>query len=119
LLLAQLIAMGMGMALLVRRAVPSRAALALALFCAFLLAPPVWSIGVTLWKDVLVGTALLGAVAALDTGRPMLALALSVLGTLCRHNAVVAAVPLALPAVNQMVRDRRGRILAGTAAIAL
>jgi len=118
LLLAQLLAIGMSMALIVRRAPPDRAAVALALFCGFLLAPPVWSIGVTLWKDVLVGAALLGAVAALGDGRPTLALGLTVLGTLCRHNALVAALPLVLPAVNQMIRNRRARILAGIAAIA-
>src|SRR5438093_10213584 len=46
LLLAQLLAIGACMAFLVRRAPPDRAALALALFCSFLVAPPVWSIGV-------------------------------------------------------------------------
>jgi hypothetical protein len=117
LLAAQLLAIGMSIALLVRGAPANRAAIALVVFCGFLVAPPVWSIGVTLWKDVLVGAALLGAVAALDAGRPTLALGLTVLGTLCRHNAIVAALPLALPAVNQIVRDRRGRVVAGIAAI--
>jgi hypothetical protein len=119
LLVGQLLAIGTGMALLARRAPTTRAAAALAIFCGFLVAPPVWSIGVTLWKDVLVGAALLGAVAALDADRPVLALCFTVLGTLCRHNAIVGVVPLALPAVNQLIRDRRGRLVAGAAVVGL
>lgn len=119
LLLVQLVAIALAMTLLVRRTPAARANAALAVFFAFLLAPPVWSIGVTLWKDVLVAAALLCAVAALDARRPALALGFATLGTLCRHNAVVGALPLALCAASHLVPGRRGRIVSGLAATAL
>jgi len=119
LLVLQLFAIGMGMALLTRRAPPARATAALAIVCGFLVAPPVWSIGVTLWKDVLVGAALLCAVASLDAKRPALALGFAVLGTLCRHNAILGALPLGVSAATHLVRDHRGRVVAGVAAVGL
>jgi len=119
LLVAQLLAIGFGMLILVRRAPATRALPALALLCGFMAAPPVWSIAVTLWKDALVGAALLGAVAAVDSRRPFLALGLTVLGTLCRHNAVVAALPLAMAAASHVVHRHRDRLIAAVAVLAV
>jgi hypothetical protein len=96
LFLAQLVLLGGGMALLARAAPPSRTAAAFALLVVFLLVPPIWSLAVTLWKDVLMAIALLWAVVALRARKPWSAFACCVVAVLCRHNAIFAALPLVL-----------------------
>ncbi|QSQ11570.1 hypothetical protein [Myxococcus landrumensis] len=97
------------MALLARSSDARAGRRGLVVLGAFLLVPTVWSLAVVLWKDVMVAALLLAAVAALKSRRPVLSLFLLCLGVAYRHNALVAAVPLALPVVAQLAPAPRWR----------
>lgn len=56
--------------------------------------PPTWALGVTLWGDVLMAAAMLGAVVAVTQRRLGLTLACLVTSVLMRHNALPAVGPL-------------------------
>ncbi len=105
-LLAQLLALSIVMAALVRRTAVHRSAPALALFALYLLTPPVWSLGVILWKDVLMAAAMTLAGVALCSEQFARSLALLVVAVLFRHNAIFAAAPLVLPVVRRMLHGR-------------
>ena len=98
LLVLQLLGLGSGFASLVwRRPVSSSA------FLAILLAlPPVWAIGVTQWKDVVLASFLMLAIAALDRRRTVAAVLLLTCATLARHNGITAVMPLAVIAALQL-----------------
>ncbi|WP_426753017.1 hypothetical protein [Myxococcus sp. Y35] len=98
----QLLGLGIAMSHLVKSPNPARGQWGLVLMAAFLLTPTVWALAVVLWKDVMMATALLGAVAALKARRPLLALSLILASVALRHNAIIAAVPLAIPTVAQL-----------------
>ncbi|WP_255207886.1 MULTISPECIES: hypothetical protein [unclassified Myxococcus] len=100
-LMAQLLAMGLCMAALVRSPKAREGRWGLVVMGLFLLTPTVWALAVTLWKDVMTAAVLLGAVAALKFRRPAMALVLLMAGVAFRHNAIIAAAPLAIPAVLQ------------------
>lgn len=101
-LVAQLLAMGGCMAFLVKSPEATKGRWGLVIMGAFLLTPTVWALAVILWKDVMTATVLLGAVTALKYRRPAIALVLLFAGVAFRHNALIAAVPLAIPAVAQL-----------------
>ncbi|MBI3183471.1 MAG: hypothetical protein HYZ28_15140 [Myxococcales bacterium] len=103
-LLAQLAALGGGMLLLALRAPEDRRPGVLAALLLFLALPPVWSLAVTLWKDVMMAAALLGAVAAVDRRSPALALLALAVACLARYNGLIAALPLALAAGAQLAQ---------------
>ncbi|WNZ59324.1 hypothetical protein QEG98_24940 [Myxococcus sp. MxC21-1] len=98
----QLLVMGACMAALVKSSDATKGRWGLLIMGAFLLTPTVWALAVILWKDVMTATVLLGAVAALKYRRPAIALVLLLAGVAFRHNALIAAVPLAIPAVVQL-----------------
>ncbi|WP_141618118.1 hypothetical protein [Myxococcus sp. AB036A] len=98
----QLIGLGIAMSYLARSSDPARGKWGLIIMGAFLLTPTVWALAVVLWKDVMMAAALLGAVAALKVHRPVLALLLLLAGVAFRHNAIVAAIPLAIPTMAQL-----------------
>ncbi|BDG01732.1 hypothetical protein [Anaeromyxobacter oryzae] len=117
LFLAQVVALPAGMAALVRR--PGHAPVAtLAVFVAFLVAPPVWGIANTLYKDVWMVVPLVFAVVALRRGHPVAAAVAAVIAALLRYNAIFAVVPLLVPMTAQLARTRVGRAVAGAAVIA-
>lgn len=109
LLVAQLSLLAAGMCLLARAAPPQSAPFSLAVLAAFFLLPPVWSIAVTLWKDVLMAVALLWAVVDLRVRRPARSFAWMIVAVLCRHNAIFAAVPLAVYAAALSAPRAAGR----------
>ncbi|WP_404369522.1 hypothetical protein ACIHQR_06815 [Corallococcus coralloides] len=120
-LLGQLLLLAGSMALLVRSPDGRTGRKGLFVLGAFLLVPTVWALAVTLWKDVMSAAVLLGAVAALRYRRPLWALVLLVAGTALRHNALVAALPLAVPVMAQVARPTwrwpaRALVLAGLVA---
>lgn len=117
-LLAQLLVISGGMALLVQEVPPRRSGAALAIFASFLIAPPVWSMAVTLWKDVLMAAALLASVVALRRAQPYWALAWMLVGALCRHNAIFAVAPLAIAAAGALA-PARWRIASAVLVLAL
>ncbi|WP_338871811.1 hypothetical protein [Myxococcus stipitatus] len=108
-LVLQLAMLSGGMALLVRSSDARAGRRGLVVFGAFLLVPTVWALAVVLWKDVMVAALLLGAVAALKGRRPVWALLLLCAGVAYRHNALIAAVPLAIPVVAQWAPSPRWR----------
>ncbi|MBN8465432.1 hypothetical protein JYJ95_02855 [Corallococcus exiguus] len=105
-LVGQLLLLAGSMALLVRSPDGRLQRRGLFILGVFLVVPTVWALAVTLWKDVMAAAVLLGAVAALKCRRPLLALVLLMAGTAFRHNALVAALPLAIPVMFQLSRPR-------------
>ncbi|BDG01733.1 hypothetical protein [Anaeromyxobacter oryzae] len=81
----------------------------------FLAAPTTWTFAAMLGKDGLMAGALLLACAALRSGRPGATLALALAGTLLRHNAILAAAPLAVGAIWEGRRPS-GRLARGAVA---
>ncbi|AGC41765.1 hypothetical protein MYSTI_00413 [Myxococcus stipitatus DSM 14675] len=108
-LVLQLAMLSGGMAVLIRSTDARAGRRGLVVFGAFLLIPTVWSLAVVLWKDVMVAALLLCAVVALKSRRPFVALLLLCAGVAYRHNALVAAVPLAIPVVAQLAPAPRWR----------
>jgi hypothetical protein len=119
----QLATIGGGFALLAWRAVrtPARSKLPFAVVVAFLAVPTTWALAAVLGKDALLVGALLLASAALRAGRPGVAFALALAGTLVRHNAILATAPLAIGAAWECrrLRSRSARALAAAAALAV
>lgn len=98
----QLLALGACMAALVRSPETRQGRWGLLVMATFLFIPTAWALAVTLWKDVMTAAALLGAVAALKYRRPGIALFLLLAGAAFRHNALIAAIPLAIPTTAQL-----------------
>ena len=93
LVLFQLLVLSGAMAIVLRGAKPlvRRGGLLL-----FLLVPTIWTLGVTLWRDVAMAACLAAAIAALSSRRWIIATGFLVAALLCRHNAIVAVAPLAV-----------------------
>ena len=108
----QLASIGGGLALLGARAAARHGALAALVTGATLAAPGTYAIAAMLGKDALLAGALLLAAAALRYGRSRAALALSLVATLLRLNAIFAAVPLAAGALWGDLRRGRARAAA-------
>ena len=104
-LVLQLGALSMGLALLV-----GRSALRLALFLAMLVLPTLWAPGVTLWKDIMMAAVLLWAVICFARKNPLGALLLVGLAATLRHNAIFAIAPLVLLAASELVSTRNARL---------
>src|SRR5262249_53069974 len=118
-LLVQLAALSGGTVLLLRGA---RRLPAVMLLFGFLCMPPVWSIGVTIWKDVAMAIALLWSIVALHRGRPLAPAGMAVLATTTRLNAITAVVPLVIPitaAIPTLTTSLAKRALAITTLVAM
>ena len=120
-LCVQLLGLSLGGAALLRDASGRRGLWALVLLSVFLVLPSTWAIGVTLWKDVLNGVALLWCVLLRVHGRTRWALVFLVAATLTRHNALIASVALApwVVAGFPWVRERWGRRVMASIALVL
>ncbi|HTP29186.1 MAG TPA: hypothetical protein VMK12_26430 [Anaeromyxobacteraceae bacterium] len=112
----QLAMLAFGFAVLCHRTRDHRILVA-GLFVLTLTCSPIWSLAVVLWKDVLMAGILLCAVASLRCLRPWLALSILVCASLTRHNALLAALPLMVPAAMMLANSLRVRLLAGLAAL--
>jgi hypothetical protein len=88
---------GAGAALAAGATAPRRHAAA-ALLAIFLALPTTWAVGVIVWKDVWMAASLLWAIVALRAGRRLASVALVALAACLRHNAILAAIPLAAAA---------------------
>lgn len=98
LLAVQLALVGGGFALLAVPAARRHGAAAVALTLVFLAVPSTWALAVALWKDVLLAGVLLVACAALRAGWTFATLALLLVASLLRHDALFATAPLAVGA---------------------
>jgi len=105
---AQLLALAACMAALVRSPDKNKGRWGIVVMALFLFTPTTWALAVILWKDVMTATVLLGAVAALHYRRPAIALVLLMAGVAFRHNALIAAVPLAIPTIGQLCPKQWG-----------
>lgn len=118
-LLLQLCCLGGSWWYLARNATQARAVAAAVVLAVALCLPPVWSLAITVWKDVAMTAALLVAVALLRAQRPTGALVSLTLAALFRHNAAAPAAVLAVFAVLQLKRRHAWRWGPTAAAAAL
>src|SRR6266852_2476835 len=93
-LLVQVAALGVGIALLASRQLHPAQAFAFTLLVT--LCPPIWAILPTIWTDVFSVVALIWAVVSLAHRSRVWALIFLELATLIRHNAILASAPLLL-----------------------
>lgn len=118
--LAQVVAIPLSLGLLLP--LRQRPAASLSLLALFLWIPMTWTIATFVGKDGALAVALLVAVALAARGRPLASLALLVVASSLRHNAILATLPLAAYASLEATRPlaRRGvRALAACALAAL
>jgi hypothetical protein len=106
-LLAQLVGLSAGMALLAQPWSPGRRVRGFIVLCGFLIAPPIWWVGVVLWSDVALAVALLWCLVALARSRFLLGLLLLLSASVLRHNAVLATAPLMAFAIRGLIPASR------------
>jgi hypothetical protein len=90
-------------------------------YAALLLLPPIWAVGIAIWKDVFfAAVTLIAAALIVDRRRRGLTWVCLGLAVLMRHNAIVAAAPLVAMLVHDTVKTTRRRAaIGGIAAICL
>jgi hypothetical protein len=109
-LMLDLLMLAFGMALLARDGRPEVRRWGFVVFVAYLLLPTTWSLAVVLWKDTALAGVMLLCVVALHRGQLKGALALMVVASLLRHNAIIALIPLLAFAALQVPALAKSRL---------